>query len=559
LLSEKRFLLTAIGLFAVFTLFTAPLFSIIAFSRGGFIQQAFAQEEVTEEEGTTLEVEPTEEPPPPPPPTEEPPPEPDVQEVVPEEGETAAPPTTTAPTTGVEPLTASFGIDSTNGDTAPNATFLFEADVQGGTGPYTYIWNFGDGSPQGSGISIHHTYQQASTYDVTLSVIDSTAPIPQDISVSRQVTVRPATTDEVAVPECLPGTVLDLATLTCVPAEVLPPPTTNATTTLQAMNQTNQTVLPSPEFPPVAPHLPLPQSVIISGLEYRPLTPGTPISVVCVRLGSSLHGYDFYCRPQSVTEEVEPDTTTDQSGIGEEPSERTTLPLIPPQCITIIGYDYSQEEYCLLTPGTSQGVGCLNLQFTIDTIRTYCSSQSVGNEVEPDTTTENATLVSENITASAQGEEEEPCQVLSPVPPTDEVVTTSPDLPICPAGTPPPPPDINPCPPGQRYDEIKGCLCPDGSPPHPLNGCDSPPLPSDECAGIDKAIAEQNEIIESYNRLLEEAKGELAKLKKENSTDSTALHFWEDRVESLEHQIEVHKTVIEQYELQRISAGCKSK
>ncbi|MGH9954983.1 MAG: PKD domain-containing protein, partial [Nitrososphaera sp.] len=93
------------------------------------------------------------------------------------------------PTIGGEPLTATFSIDSTNGDTAP-ATFLFEADAQGGTGPYTYIWNFGDRSPQGSGISIHHTFENPGTYDVTLAVIDSTG---QDISVTRQVTVRPTT------------------------------------------------------------------------------------------------------------------------------------------------------------------------------------------------------------------------------------------------------------------------------------------------------------------------------------------------------------------------------
>ena len=58
LLREKRLLLTAVGVFVVFTLFTAPLFSMIAFTRGGefiqssvardnsyyFIQQASAQE-----------------------------------------------------------------------------------------------------------------------------------------------------------------------------------------------------------------------------------------------------------------------------------------------------------------------------------------------------------------------------------------------------------------------------------------------------------------------------------------------------------------------------------
>jgi PKD repeat protein len=99
------------------------------------------------------------------------------------------------------PLTASFGIDSTNGDTAP-ATFLFEADAQGGTSPYTYIWNFGDGSPQGSGISIHHTFVNPGTYVVSLTVTDSTG---QTVSETREVNVRPATTTEPASPPSPPA------------------------------------------------------------------------------------------------------------------------------------------------------------------------------------------------------------------------------------------------------------------------------------------------------------------------------------------------------------------
>jgi PKD repeat protein len=292
LLNQKHFLLTAVGVFAVFTLFTAPLFSMISFTRRGgegFIQQVVddnpyhllrqasaseAGEEVVTEEGEepTGEVvidepPPTEEPPtepstePPPDecppgthkspgtvglcvPDEPQPPEPDVQQVVPEEGEVP------------EPLTASFSIDSTNGDTAPNATFLFEADAQGGTPPYTYIWNFGDESPQGSGISIHHTFQQAGTYDVTLAVTDSTAPTPQDISVTRQVNVRPATTttDEIALPST------NVTTQPTLPM--------NQTT---LMNQTNQTTLLSMTGPSG-----LPPCIMISDRQYCLLPPNTP-------------------------------------------------------------------------------------------------------------------------------------------------------------------------------------------------------------------------------------------------------------------------------------------
>jgi PKD domain len=119
---------------------------------------------------------------------------PQQQEAVPEEGATTAPPPTMPPTTEEQqPLTASISIDSTNGDTAP-ATFLFEADAQGGTEPYSYSWDFGD-QQQGTGISVHHTYQQAGTYTVTLAVIDSTG---QDISVTREVNVRPPTEEPLA-------------------------------------------------------------------------------------------------------------------------------------------------------------------------------------------------------------------------------------------------------------------------------------------------------------------------------------------------------------------------
>jgi hypothetical protein len=103
LLKEKPFLLTAVGVFAVFTLFTAPLFSMVLFTKGGFaqlvdgdnpyyfMQQTFAQELTPEPEITTEE--------PQQPPTT-------AQEPEPEAGETVTtPPTITEqqqpPTTNV--------------------------------------------------------------------------------------------------------------------------------------------------------------------------------------------------------------------------------------------------------------------------------------------------------------------------------------------------------------------------------------------------------------------------------------------------------------------------
>jgi hypothetical protein len=243
LLKEKRFLLVAAatGLFAVFTLFTAPLFSMIAFTAGGggefirqvvdsdnpyyFLRQASAQQEggeVTGGGGGELTGEVVDEPPPPPPPSpDECPPGTHLSpgtagQCIPDEptGGTTEGGGEEPPTIGEQqqPLTASFSIDSTNGDTPP-ATFLFEADAQGGTGPYTYSWNFGDGSQQGNEQFIHHTFEQAGTYIVTLTVTDS---IGQTVSDTRQVSVRPITGEEQL--------------------------STNVTA-LPPMNQTNQTAL----------------------------------------------------------------------------------------------------------------------------------------------------------------------------------------------------------------------------------------------------------------------------------------------------------------------------
>jgi len=129
--------------------------------------------------------------------------EPEVEEEVPEEeggggGETAAPqPITEEP----PPLTASMNIDSTNGDTAP-ATFLFETFPEGGTEPYTFSWNFGDGSSPRNEQNIEHTFVNPGTYVVSLTVTDSTGQTAFD---RREVNVRPATTTGPATPPSPPA------------------------------------------------------------------------------------------------------------------------------------------------------------------------------------------------------------------------------------------------------------------------------------------------------------------------------------------------------------------
>src|ERR671918_216923 len=72
-----------------------------------------------------------------------------------------------------EPLTVEITSEDTEG-IAP-ATFEFEAEVTGGTEPYTYSWDFGDGSSsrESNTQTILHTFDQAGRYNVGLIVMDS--------------------------------------------------------------------------------------------------------------------------------------------------------------------------------------------------------------------------------------------------------------------------------------------------------------------------------------------------------------------------------------------------
>jgi hypothetical protein len=110
-------------------------------------------------------------------------------------GQDGDPPTQppTNDTGGVEPepLTAQAQLDSTDGNTAP-ATFLFEADAEGGTEPYTFHWDFGDGQ-QATGRNIEHTYENPGTYTATMTVTDATGQTASDTTSSIQVFPAPTT------------------------------------------------------------------------------------------------------------------------------------------------------------------------------------------------------------------------------------------------------------------------------------------------------------------------------------------------------------------------------
>jgi PKD repeat protein len=71
----------------------------------------------------------------------------------------------------VESLTAEIISNATEG-VAP-ATFEFQANLTGGTEPYTYVWSFGDGSEGSDEQNPIHTFDEAGTYNVTLTVTDT--------------------------------------------------------------------------------------------------------------------------------------------------------------------------------------------------------------------------------------------------------------------------------------------------------------------------------------------------------------------------------------------------
>src|ERR671910_352017 len=75
------------------------------------------------------------------------------------------------PTTITEPLTV--GIISNGTEGIVPATFEFQANLTGGTEPYTYIWNFGDGSEESDEQTVLHTFEEAGTYNVTLAATDT--------------------------------------------------------------------------------------------------------------------------------------------------------------------------------------------------------------------------------------------------------------------------------------------------------------------------------------------------------------------------------------------------
>jgi PKD repeat protein len=85
-----------------------------------------------------------------------------------------------------DPLTAEISSTPAEGDAPLNVEF--QATVTGGTPPYTYSWNFGDGTTEeGIEDTASHTYNEPGVYTVTVTVTDANG---QQESDSLQVTVN---------------------------------------------------------------------------------------------------------------------------------------------------------------------------------------------------------------------------------------------------------------------------------------------------------------------------------------------------------------------------------
>src|ERR671918_452356 len=105
-------------------------------------------------------------------------------------------------------LTAGIISNSTEGF-AP-ATFEFEANITGGDEPYTYLWNFGDGSEESDEQTVEHTFEEAGIYNITLAVTDTDN---QDASNSILITVEPTpTSTTTTITEPLTAGIISIST-----------------------------------------------------------------------------------------------------------------------------------------------------------------------------------------------------------------------------------------------------------------------------------------------------------------------------------------------------------
>jgi PKD repeat protein len=100
----------------------------------------------------------------------------------------------TAAAARTEPLTVEITSSDTEGGAIAPATFEFEADVIGGMEPYTYSWDFdGEDTGESNEQAVSHTFEEAGSYNVSLTVTDSDG---RSASDSMEITVEEASVEE---------------------------------------------------------------------------------------------------------------------------------------------------------------------------------------------------------------------------------------------------------------------------------------------------------------------------------------------------------------------------
>ena len=102
---------------------------------------------------------------------------------------------------GVTPLTAAAAANPTTGNAPLSVSFTGSAT--GGKAPYSYSWNFGDGSAVSTAQNPTHTYNAACTCTATLTATDGSSPAKtatSDVTVTVSAVGNPLTATASAVP-----------------------------------------------------------------------------------------------------------------------------------------------------------------------------------------------------------------------------------------------------------------------------------------------------------------------------------------------------------------------
>ena len=84
------------------------------------------------------------------------------------------------------PSTSSCDFPLPSSSPSVGQSVTFTASAAGGVSPYTFAWDFGDGSATVTGSSVNHTYHSSGTFNVTLTITDASG---QTQTVKKTVTI----------------------------------------------------------------------------------------------------------------------------------------------------------------------------------------------------------------------------------------------------------------------------------------------------------------------------------------------------------------------------------